>query len=132
MREASQDDQMFEQMKNYLEQKFRAAALSAGRGCTVFNEFKTTRQIRLASIEEFVNHQVVAGRISAEPAARLLRRIQELMENWSKMTAQEFEDWAFAERLATRQGTTIPDFEAFYRKLDELDRKTVRPHQSHQ
>jgi hypothetical protein len=75
--------------------------------------------------KEFLDKKVLAGEMSAEEAARMLRWYSQI--NLEQLI--EFARVSFAARLQTRQGTRLPNFEAFYKTRAELDRKTIRPDQ---
>ena len=72
-------------------------------------------------VREMLDQQVQAGLITAEQAAKFLERYVNRFQSLPYAMAMA-ESRARAARLRNRQGTGLPDFEAFYREWDERDR----------
>jgi len=72
-------------------------------------------------VREMLDQQVQAGLITAEQATKFLERYVNRVQTLPyPMAMAEFR--TLAARLRNRQGTVLPDFEAFYREWDERDR----------
>jgi hypothetical protein len=59
----------------------------------------------------------------ASERAAIVERMNSLWGSWRQESGRQREMLEFVYRLATRQGTVMPDFEALYQKKAELDRR---------
>jgi len=90
-------------------------------------------------IKHFLDERVQNGEITTEQAEKTLEhyavqvyrspRDLGISITRPQLTAAHFEWLAFATRLKGRQGTVLPDFDAFYHQREELERKAFRPDQ---
>jgi hypothetical protein len=87
------------------------------------------KALLLAHLKEIYDEEVRVGVLSSLKAASLLMHLEYESQHLTAEQVVSFEAWAFAKLLKERQGTVMPNFEAFHRKRTRLERKILRPGQ---
>jgi hypothetical protein len=83
--------------------------------------------IRDARAQGVPEHELAQDEKNVETLRRIAEEGDKPPPAPVERTREELEMMAFAERLAARQGTFIPDFRALFEKKAELDRRLMDP-----